>query len=125
MTDEKRTTENRGQDVLTLLIQKNMRQRLPKKKPRKSCHTQTGIKISTKLAQWGLNSLKQSNKYLAPEDIMNRKEILNELMKRYSFEKAHSIRQIATEDREFENDDVYIMMTRTLDGDIFDCKWKK
>lgn len=59
------------------------------------------------------------------EDIVNRKEILNELMKRYSFEKAHSIRQIATEDREFENDDVYIMMTRTLDGDIFDCKWKK
>ena len=55
---------------------------------------------------------------------MNRKEILNELMKKYSFEKAHSIRQIATEDREFENDDVYIIMTRTLDGDIFDCKWK-
>lgn len=49
---------------------------------------------------------------------MNRKEILNELMKKYSFEKAHSIRQIATEDREFENDDVYIIMTRTLDGDI-------
>ena len=21
--------------------------------------------------------------------------------------------------------DVYIIMTRTLDGDIFDCKWKK
>lgn len=56
---------------------------------------------------------------------MNRKEILNELMKKYSFEKAHSIRQIATEDREFENDDVYIIMTRTLDGDIFSCKWKK
>ena len=34
---------------------------------------------------------------------MNRKEILNELMKKYSFEKAHSIRQIVTEDREFEN----------------------
>lgn len=56
---------------------------------------------------------------------MNRKEILNELMKKYSFEKAHSIRQIVTEDREFENDDVYIIMTRTLDGDIFSCKWKK
>ena len=56
---------------------------------------------------------------------MNRKEILNELMKRYSFEKAHSIRQIVTEDREFENDDVYIMMTRTLDGDILFCKCKK
>ena len=54
----------------------------------------------------------------------NSKELLNELMKRYSFEKAHSIRQIATEDREFANDDVYIIMTRTLDGDIFDCKWK-
>jgi hypothetical protein len=56
---------------------------------------------------------------------MNRKNLLKELMGRYSFEKAHSIVQIATEDREFENDDVYIMMTRTLDGDIFDCKWKK
>ena len=56
---------------------------------------------------------------------MNRKEILNELLKRYSFEKARSIRQIATEDREFENDDVYIMMIRTLDGDIFSCEWKK
>ncbi len=55
---------------------------------------------------------------------MNRKEILNELMKRYSFEKAHSIRQIATEDREFANDAVYVTMTRTLDGDIFNCKWK-
>ena len=55
---------------------------------------------------------------------MNRKEILHELMKRYSFEEAHSIRQIATEDREFENDDVYIVMTRTLDRDLFDCKWK-
>lgn len=55
---------------------------------------------------------------------MNRKELLNELMERYSFEKAHSIIQIATEDREFENDDVYITMTRTLDGDIFGCKWK-
>ena len=54
----------------------------------------------------------------------NRKELLNELMKRYSFEKAHFIRQIATEDREFENDDVYIIMTRTLDGDIFDCTRK-
>ena len=63
--------------------------------------------------------------HILMEDIMNRKEILNELMKKYSFEKAHSIRQIATEDRKFENDDVYIMMTRTLDGDIFSCKWKK
>ena len=56
---------------------------------------------------------------------MNRKEILNELMKRYSFEKAHSIRQIATEDREFENYYVYIIMKRTLYGDIFSCEWKK
>lgn len=56
---------------------------------------------------------------------MNRKNLLKELMERYSFEKAHSIIQIATEDREFENDDIHIIMTRTLDGDIFDCKWKK
>ena len=56
---------------------------------------------------------------------MNRKNLLKELMKRYSFEKAHSFIQIATEDREFENDDIHIIVTRTLDGDIFDCKWKK
>lgn len=55
---------------------------------------------------------------------MNRKNLLKELMERYSFEKAHSIIQIATEDRKFENDDMYIVMTRTLDGDIFDFKWK-
>ena len=55
---------------------------------------------------------------------LNRIELLNELMKRYSFEKAHSIRQIATKDRKFENDDVYITMTRTLGEDIFDCRWK-
>lgn len=55
---------------------------------------------------------------------LNRIELLNELMKKYSFEKAHSIRQIATEDREFENNDVYIIMTRTISADTFDCKWK-
>lgn len=56
---------------------------------------------------------------------MNRKTLLNKLMKRYSFEKAHSLIQIATEDREFENDDVHITMIRTLNGDVFDFKWKK
>lgn len=55
---------------------------------------------------------------------LNSIELLNELMKKYSFEKAHSIRQIATEDREFENNDVYIIMTRTINADTFDCKWK-
>lgn len=56
---------------------------------------------------------------------MNINGLLKELMGRYSFEKAYSIIQIATEDREFENNDVYIIMTRTLDGDIFSCRWKK
>ena len=46
---------------------------------------------------------------------MNRKEILNELMKKYSFEKAHSIRQIVTEDREFENDEEYIHCWECVD----------
>ena len=55
---------------------------------------------------------------------MNRKELLNALMKKYSFERAHSIIQIVTEDREFENDDVYIIMKRTIDGDIFRGWWK-
>ncbi len=55
---------------------------------------------------------------------LNRIELLNELMKRYSFEKAHSIRQIVTENREFENNDIYIIMTRTICGDIYECRWK-
>lgn len=53
---------------------------------------------------------------------MNREELLNELMKRYSFEKAHSIRQITTECGVFENYDVYIVMTNS---DTFNCKWKR
>ena len=55
---------------------------------------------------------------------MDRKRLLNELMWKYSFEKAHSIIQIVTEDREFEDENVYIMMTRTLDGDVYYYEWK-
>lgn len=64
---------------------------------------------------------------------MDYKELLNELWRinavednrRYSFEKALSIIQIAREDREFEDENVRITMKRTPDGDIFDCMWKK
>lgn len=55
---------------------------------------------------------------------MNRKDLLRELMKKYSFEIAYSIIQIATEDREFEDDNARIIMTRTLDGDIYYLEWK-
>lgn len=55
---------------------------------------------------------------------MNRRELLNELMKKYSFEKSHSFIQIATEDRIFENGDVTITMIRTPKADIFNCDWK-
>lgn len=55
---------------------------------------------------------------------MNRKQLLKELMKRYSFEKAHSFVQIATEDRIFINDDVKITMTRTLESDLYTLEWQ-
>lgn len=55
---------------------------------------------------------------------MNRKQLLNELMWRYSFEKAHSIIQIVTENREFEDENVHIIMTRTLGSDVYHYEWK-
>lgn len=55
---------------------------------------------------------------------MNRKQLLEELMKRYSFEKAHSFVQIVTEDRIFENEDVKITMTRTLEADLYTLEWQ-
>lgn len=55
---------------------------------------------------------------------MSSKVLLQSLREKYSFEKAYSILQIVTEDREFENNDVKIVMTRTLNGDIYYLEWK-
>lgn len=55
---------------------------------------------------------------------MNRKQLLNELMWRYSLEEANSIIEIVTEDREFEDENVHIIMTRTFDCDIYYHEWK-
>lgn len=55
---------------------------------------------------------------------MSSKALLRSLKEKYSFEKAYSILQIATEDREFEDDNVRIVMNRTLNGDIYDLEWK-
>lgn len=55
---------------------------------------------------------------------IDRKELLRQLMHRYSFEVAHAIIQVTIECRGFENDNVYIMMTRTRYGDNFKLKWK-
>ena len=54
---------------------------------------------------------------------MNRNQLLDKLMDKYSFEKSHSFIQIATEDRNFENDDVKITMTRTSEGDLYTLEW--
>lgn len=55
---------------------------------------------------------------------MNRKQLLKELMKKYSFEKSHSFIQIATEDGVFENNEVKITMTRTLEVDLYTLEWQ-
>lgn len=55
---------------------------------------------------------------------MNKKDLLKELMKKYSFEKSYSIIQIVSEDGEFENSDIKIIMTRTLKSDLFNLEWK-
>ena len=57
--------------------------------------------------------------------LMNRKDLLCKLKAKYSFEKAHSIIHIATEDREYEDDNVKIVMTRTLMSDVYILEWKK
>lgn len=56
--------------------------------------------------------------------LLNRKQLLEELMKRYSFKKAHSFVQIVMEDRIFVNDDVKITMIRTLKADLYTLEWQ-
>lgn len=45
---------------------------------------------------------------------LDRKGLLKELKKKYSFEKAHSFIQIAIEDRYFKNDEVDIFVPNTI-----------
>lgn len=56
---------------------------------------------------------------------MKKTDLVRNLMCRYSFEKSYSIGQIAEEDREFENDEVKITMTRTIQRDEYTLEWKK
>lgn len=45
---------------------------------------------------------------------LDRKELLKELKKKYSFEKAYSFIQIAIEDGYFKNDEVDIIVSDTI-----------
>ena len=47
---------------------------------------------------------------------INRRELLKELMKRFSFEKSHSFIQITNEDGEFKNDIVHIQLIGNTNG---------
>ena len=55
---------------------------------------------------------------------MCRKELLRALMTKYSFEKAHAMIQITTEDRIYEDNGVKITMIRTPQADVFELEWK-
>ena len=50
---------------------------------------------------------------------MTRHELLNQLMKKYSFEKAHSIIQAAIEDGYYDADNVRITVSETIAGTYF------
>lgn len=55
---------------------------------------------------------------------MSRNDLLKELKRKYSFEKALSFIQIAEHDRFFENDDVKIIMVKNLKSNIYSLQWK-
>lgn len=50
---------------------------------------------------------------------MTRRELLSQLMKKYSFEKAHSIIQAAIEDGYYDADKVRITVSETIAGTYF------
>jgi hypothetical protein len=56
---------------------------------------------------------------------MTRRELLNNLIKKYSFEKSHAIIQIALEDGFYENDEVCVRVDESA-GTIlfFSLEWK-
>lgn len=55
---------------------------------------------------------------------INHRELLKELMKKYSFEKSHSYIQIATQDMFFENVDMKIITLKTKDSYLYILVWK-
>jgi hypothetical protein len=56
---------------------------------------------------------------------MTRRELLNNLIKKYSFEKSHAIIQLTIEDGFYENNEVYVRVDETA-GTIlfFSLEWK-
>ena len=57
---------------------------------------------------------------------MTRRELLNQLIKRYSFEKSHAIIQLAIEDGHYENKEVHVVVAEDLDGiRFFSMHWKE
>ena len=57
---------------------------------------------------------------------MTRRELLNQLIKRYSLEKSHAIIQLAIEDGYYENKEVHVVVAADLDGiRLFSMRWKE
>lgn len=56
---------------------------------------------------------------------MTKRELLNQLIKKYSFEKSHAIIQLAIEDGYYENKDVHVAVGESLVGThFFSMYWK-
>ena len=56
---------------------------------------------------------------------MNRRELLNSLIKKYSYEKSHAIIQLAIEDGAYENNEVQVVVVENHDGTLdFSIVWK-
>ena len=57
---------------------------------------------------------------------MTRRALLNQLIKRYSFEKSHAIIQLAIEDGHYDNNEVCVLIAEDLDGKrLFYMQWKE
>ena len=57
---------------------------------------------------------------------MTKAELRDQLRKKYSFEKSYAIAQIAIEDGYYDNKDVHVVASKTLDGiHSFQLYWKE
>lgn len=57
---------------------------------------------------------------------MTRRELLNKLIRRYSFEKSHAIIQLAIEDGYYDNTEVHVVHAEDFDGNcFFSMRWKE
>jgi hypothetical protein len=57
---------------------------------------------------------------------MTRRELLDQLMKKYSFEKSHAIIQIAIEAGYYDDKEVHVTVSETLAGTyFFHMYWKE